>query len=238
MMKNFGVVRSLFPRRAVLNPSQCVGIFHHMPKCGGTALRLVLSQWFKLIPDYITVNQLNGRSPVETPLNLNALEDNSCICGHFESRYNHLRVRYPDVLRNKARRYFLFSFVRDPLQLSLSLYYHALKVGQLSSACSLVQYLDKQHNYMSQRIPCNAGNYRKALGRYDFIGLQEYMSLSVEKLANLLEREPVDVPVSNASPRDEQEQGLSEEVVARFKDRNALDYTIYDYVKKKHLELH
>lgn len=233
-MGRFGSVRSIFSRTVDFESMAGAKVFHHMPKCGGTALQVALAEWFNLVPDYITVAQLVGEEPVAPPLDLQALEQDHCVCGHFECRYNHLRIRYPEVLRNR-RRHFLFSFVRDPLDLSFSLYYHAVKVGRLDPQFhSLLGFVDKQRNYMAKRFSCTRWNYRRVLDRYDFIGLQEEMPLSMEKLAALLGREPVRVPLRNTSPRDQQETALAEEVVLRFKARNALDYAIYDYVRTKY----
>ena len=210
-----------------------VYIFHHMPKCGGTALREGLEKWFRLKHDYISVAQLCGEEPVARVLDLRTMEKSACVCGHFECQYNHLHVRYPEVLRNR-RRYFLFSFVREPLDLAKSLYYHAIRAGRLDMRShTLTDFIDQQCNYMAQRFPCTISNYRHVLDRYQFIGLQEDMSRSIKTMAYMLGREPFQVPLRNTSPRDHQETELSEETVARFTSRNALDYTIYHYVQKR-----
>jgi len=226
-------IRAILPGWGKFEPENGCYIFHHMPKCGGTALREALDQWFTLINDYISVEQLCGQEPVASPLDLQALGKDSCVCSHFEHHFNHLRVRYPEAFRNR-RHYFLFSFVREPLDLAMSLYFHAVKVGRLDpQEHSLQQFIGNQCNYMAHRFPCDKRNYRRVLGLYNFIGLLEEMPLSMEKLAQILGREPVRVPLRNTSPRDQQEAALTAEEIVRFKDRNALDYAIYDHVRTR-----
>jgi hypothetical protein len=215
------------------DPDTGMYVFHHMPKCGGTALRQVLEKWFHLKGDYISDQELYGHEPVKPPLDLQALGKNRCLCGHFEWYHNHLGVRYPEVISNR-RRYFLFSFVREPLELAMSLYFFGVKVGWLNPQTQgLQQWLETHCNYMAARFPCTSENYKEILERYNFIGLQEEMSSSMEKLATIVGREPFSVPEVNVSPRDQQETSLSEEAIARFKARNELDYAIYDYVRAK-----
>ena len=50
-----------------------VHIFHHMPKCGGTAMRKALGGWFELVMDYISVDELKGRTPIHPPVPLESL---------------------------------------------------------------------------------------------------------------------------------------------------------------------
>jgi len=220
------------------DPEHGLCIFHHMPKCGGTALRQVLAEWFFLKGDYTTDAQSFGHEPVDPPFDLQPLftpvqGKHRCLCSHFECESNHLHIRYPEVFSNR-RRYFVFSFVREPLELAMSLYYFGAKVGQLDpQTYSLQRWIDEHCNYMANRFPCTHENYREVLDRYSFIGLQEEMSSSLEKLAIMLGREPFPVPQVNLSPRDQQPNGLQEEVIARFKARNALDYAIYNYARAK-----
>lgn len=218
----------------VFDPGHGLYVFHHMPKCGGTALRRVLGKWFLLKGDYISDEQCFGQAPVDPPFDLQALTGkNTCLCGHFESAQNLLPVRYPEVLSNR-RQFFLFSFVREPLELAMSLYFFGVKIGQLDAhAHSLQQWIDAHCNYMAGCFPCTSENYKEVLDRYNFIGIQEEMSSSVEKLAATLGREPLPVRQFNVSPRDQQPTGLPEEAIRRFKARNALDYAIYDYARAR-----
>lgn len=209
-------------------------IFHHIPKCGGTALRSVLDKWFVVLQDYISMEQLRGEKPLKPAHNLSKLDSRHCISSHFESKYNHLNVRYPEVFENRTK-YFIFSIVRDPFELAKSLYYFEIKAGRRDRAAqSLEEFLLQTKNYLSARFPCNEQNYKEILNRYDFIGLQEEMQATVEKLAKAAGKKSINVPMINIAERDAQEQVVSPELLARFKENNALDYAIYQFVKEKY----
>lgn len=160
-------------------------IFHHMPKCGGTAVKKALNSWFELVMDYLSLEQLRGHSPIDAPISLNALHDNQCICSHFETKRNNLFERYPDILQ-RPDDFKVFSFVRDPLDLRVSLYYYEIKVGRRNiSKQSLSEYLRTNCNYMSQRFQCSKDNYKEIIDRYMFIGIQEYLQESLDIMAVL-----------------------------------------------------
>jgi hypothetical protein len=207
-----------------------VYVFHHIPKCGGTSLMKVLRRWFILVRDYVD----------EAPLaefqlkrhDLSRLRTRHCLCGHFDIAGCYLHERYPQVVGNKEFR--LFTFVRDPLELKISLYFYERKMGR-QMAPSLIQRLFEEQNYLSRRFPCTSDNYQEVLDRYFFIGITEHLQDSLDQLADMLGKRRLKVPRLNAAERDNEYYDLSPEVISAFRAANPLDYRIYDYCLQRFL---
>lgn len=213
-----------------------VYIFHHMPKCGGTAMRKALEGWFTTIHDYITHEELRTRKIVRPPVPLADLKAKSCICSHFEIPENRLASRYPEVLRHPER-FVVFSLVRDPFALRVSLYYHEVRGGfRDPGAQSLAEYLRTGHNYMADRFGCSPDDYERVLGLYDFIGVQECLQESLDRLARLCGLAPLPLERHNVGIRDEQVQDLTDEDRRLFRENNRLDYRIYEYARRRWLD--
>ncbi len=207
-----------------------VAVFHHMPKCGGSSINDVLANWFYLVNDYRPGIKLTPRSEfyLENKIDLKRLNAKYCLCSHFEWDGNYLHQRYPKILEEK-RKYMIFTFIRDPLQLMISLYYFERKRGGNINVTLEEHLLNREPNYIANRIPCNESNYLEALDRYFFIGVTEKLQYSLDLLANRLNKKALKVPRVNRTKRDEQEHKLSKGTIERFKERNQLDYKIYNY---------
>jgi hypothetical protein len=213
--------------------SKSIQIFHHMPKCGGTAMRNALGRWFQLVMDYISVDELQGRVPMHPPVALTTLRCDQCLCGHFETPLNHVFTRYPDLMRPDSR-FRLFSLVRDPLALRISLYYFEAKKGRRDPAKqSLSDNLKSGRNYLARRFACTEDDYIEVLDRYEFIGLQERLQDSLDHLGRMFDKPPVRLPRGPESGRDDQILSLSDADRERFKEENQLDYLIYEHVKAR-----
>lgn len=208
-------------------------IFHHIPKCGGSSVKQGLKKWFKVVGDYISVDQLLGNEAVARPKDLSSLNSSYCLCGHFESKYNYLFLRYPEILNNPEH-YRLFTFLRDPLELRISLYYYEIKAGRRKKDTeSLEEYLLRSDNYLAKRFPCDKDNYQQVLDRYTFIGFQEELQQSIDQLSVLFGKPKSILTQINLSPRDTQSDNLSTDFISSFKEVNRLDYLIYNYARKK-----
>ena len=206
-------------------------IFHHIMKSGGSSVVLALYKWFKIIFDH--TEDPNGiyrdiNEYVNYKINLENVYSDSCIVAHFQFNGLLLSQRYPEaIIRNKEFR--LFTFVRDPLELVISLYYYS----KSSINTTLEKYLNEKKNYLANLFPCNDLNYKEVLDRYFFIGIVERMQESFDKLAELAGNEKVTLPFVNKSDKDEQISKLSEEFIRKYKEKNELDYRIYNYCIEK-----
>ncbi|MEM9679397.1 MAG: hypothetical protein AAF901_03655, partial [Bacteroidota bacterium] len=75
-------------------------------------------------------------------------------------------------------------------------------------------------------------NYVEFLDQYSFIGLTERMQESADKLADIMQKRKKKMPHLNTSPRTSGVQ-ISDEVKTLFRERNFLDYALYEYAEKK-----
>jgi hypothetical protein len=204
-----------------------VYIFHHIPKCAGTSMVSVLRRWFFVVKDYLRYYHPEDLPYfIRHPVNIQRLSSRHCLCGHFALPETHLHKRYPQIWQN--RDFKIFTFIRDPLEVKISLYYQEKKRGQ-REGISLERHLLERENYIAGIMDCTLDNYRDILDRYFFIGITEHLQLSMDKLAELMNKPKVKLPVLNRSPRDSQVSGLALEIIRRFKTINELDYRIYEY---------
>lgn len=212
------LARSTFIR---FSPKTPIYIFHHIPKCGGTSLLTVLENWFLTIKDYRIGETLNYPRKV----NINKLRSGHCLCGHFELDGNYLYQRYPEALNSD--KYKMFTFVRDPLDIQMSLWRYEKKKNT-NRAKSIEEHLLLRPNYLANRFPATKDNYKSVIDRYFFVGILEDYQSGIDLLAHLLGKKVQKVPWVNQTKNTEVVE-LPKSVVARFKQENALDYLIYNY---------
>jgi len=217
---------------AMFAPKNPVYIFHHIPKCGGTSVNKILDSWFLTYRDYRTGRTMNYPEKVD----LGTLRSVHCLCGHFELDGYYLHQRYPEVFLTDTNRFRVFTFIRDPLQVQLSLFRYERKSGA-SNVKSIEEHLMLRPNYIAQRFPATFDNYKEVIDRYYFVGILEYAQKSVDLLATVIGKRSIPLPFMNRThnfvmyePVDEK---LSRELVDRFRTDNALDYLIYDYCVEK-----
>lgn len=166
---------------------------------------------------------------LRTKKNLDAIGPNGVIVSHFEIDGCYLHQRYPELLTRPDVT--LFTFLRDPLELRLSLFYHEHRGTATFSAEEVEAGLAGRDNYLAERFPCDESNYEDVLGRYHFIGLQDRLQESLDLVARMLGKPRVVLPRLNA--RHCAKNAVSAECVAAFKARNALDYKIYDWARER-----
>jgi hypothetical protein len=216
---------------ARISPAKPVYVFHHIPKCGGTSMEMVLARWFVFVPDYRT----GPSSGIPARLDLHKLRSGHCLVGLYDSEGYYLYQRYPEVLTSD--RFRLITLVRDPLQVRLSLYYYGKKrkAGLYNKLNKLEDHIFSGSNYLAGRFPATLENYKEVIDRYFFVGILEQPQASLDILAHMIGKPPQKFPWENASRSHggSASDGLSEEQVARFREQNSLDYLFYDYCVQK-----
>jgi hypothetical protein len=200
-------------------------IFHHFMKCGGTTVAKSLRKWFKIIYDQLKNPQdileyKNHRYDIE---NINS---DTCLVGHYAYEGTYLFQRYPEAITEKNTLK-TFTFIKNPLSFYVSFYYYTLNKGRLN--CKLTDFFDSNKNLLAYYLPCDESNYKEILDRYFFIGITERMQESFDKLANILNKRKIRIPHLNKSDKDEQISILTKDFIEKFKEKNKLDYMIYDY---------
>jgi hypothetical protein len=220
--------------KARISPAKPVYVFHHIPKCGGTSMEKVLARWFVFVPDYRT----GWSSDIPGKKDLRKLRSGHCLVGLYDSEGYYLHQRYPEMLTSD--RFRLITLVRDPLQVRLSLYHYEkkLKVGLYNQMNKLEDHVFSGGNYLADRFPATLENYKEVIDRYFFVGILEQPQASLDVLAYMIGKPPQEFPWENAtrSHGGSASDGLSEEQVARFHEKNSLDYLVYDYCVQKFRE--
>jgi hypothetical protein len=214
---------------ARFSPVGPVYVFHHIPKCGGSSMQRVLARWFLFVPDYHS--ELSK-------VDLHRLRSAHCLAGHYDVDGYYLHQRYPEVLTSD--RFRLITFLRDPLQARLSLYRYQKKInaGLYNKVNKLEDHIFWDSNYLAGRFPATPENYKEVIDRYFFVGILEQAQASLDLLAHMIRKPTQKFPWENATrgglgtASDE----LSDELVARFRAQNSLDYLIYDYSVQKFRE--
>ena len=150
--------------------------FHHIPRCGGTSFRHCLKKHYNVYNDY----RIGWSMKYLNKINLNKLSQQDCVVGHFEMEIASLFIRYPNLFLDKN--YFIFSIVRDPLDLAISNYYYRKQMNQFVND-SLEDYLCSAENFLSKVFNVNEKNYKPILERYDYIGIYENLNVVNQHLS-------------------------------------------------------
>ncbi len=219
-------------------------VFHHIIKCGGSTVFNHLNKWFQVESDYrsyITPDEFLLFKDVNTynkyKLNTENFTSDMCMVSHFDTMETYIHLRYPEVIQEKNK-FKLFTFVREPLDLRISLYYFTFK-GEDTKNLSLKDFLKSHSNLLSNQFPCDENNYKEVLDRYFFIGLVEKMQESFDKLGDLIGKKRIILSVDNKSDKDPQLEELKNDTdfVNEFRERNFLDYLVYNYSKEKYSKI-
>lgn len=208
-------------------------VFHHIHKTAGTSLENILSKWYILQRDY----DLSNVIPLDKLRNCN------CKSGHYGYHDIHLTSLFPSVL--DSRNYKVFTFIRDPLNRTISHYYHWKNAGfdgfknidldTFLRGHSSEKYInDIASNWMARVLNVSKYNYREVLDNYFFIGLFEELQYSCDLLADKLNKKQYSLP-NKRMGRYEKDK-ISQATMTVFKNRNKLDYDIYEYAKKRLVE--
>ena len=205
-------------------------VFHHLPKTGGVSVRRALADWFYRIPDYryrVDPTDFESERVTPDPVDVAGMRAWDCLVGHLDEPGIYLHERYPEVLRN--RDFFLFTFVRHPLQLQLSLYSWEKKKGKDFGLHELQEELLKRPNYLAERMPCDESDWESVVRRYQFIGTTGDLQRSFDRLALCLNLVQVQMPHLNQSRSGRELPQFEDGFLDAFEKANSVDYAIYRY---------
>jgi hypothetical protein len=205
-------------------------VFHHIPKTGGSSVNRVLPCWFYRISNYpirLDPNDWTAGHKAPPRLDLSVLRANDCLAGHWAGSGDYLHEKYPEILAEP--KYRLFAFVRDPLELKLSLYFWEKRQGKDFGKRSIEDELLMRPNFLAARFPCTEDDYQSVLGRYFFIGFTESIQESFDRLAKIVGRARLPLPHVNRARADSDRVALSSDFRSEFKELNRLNYLVYDH---------
>jgi hypothetical protein len=213
-------------RRAIRfdDADEYIYVFNHIPKCGGTAVRFVLAEWYAVVADYRKdFGERETREFIETKLDLSRIRRPAFVCGHYGLDGARLNERYPEVFADP--RYRVMTFIRDPLDTAISGYFYARMLGRSISASNLDVYLTGCRTNFWKVLNCTERNYERVVQEFWFVGVTERLEESIRLLSSMLNKAYIEPPELNSTPRSETP---GEEVVRIFRENNRLDYQIYD----------
>ncbi len=202
-----------------------VYVFHHIPKCGGASITTAMRQWFRLRLDYRPPWAAGQRLDRfrNRPLRLDRINPGTVISSHFEVEGCFLHQRYPEVLTDP--RFRLITFVREPLELRLSLLRYELDHRLPGSEGLLEERLLGRRNWLAERFPLTADDMESVLDRYHFIGRMDDLQGSWDALSAWLGKPKILLRHLNRSTS--RAFPLSDELTARFRTTHALDEVVY-----------
>lgn len=206
-----------------------VYVFHHIPKTGGVSVRSALGEWFYRLVDYrprVDRTDFHSDRITRDPIDLRSVRRGDCLVGHWEAPGFYLHERYPEVLTSP--RFKVFTFVRHPLQLQLSLYHWERRQGKDFGVHELQEELLKRPNFIAERIPCPEGRVGDVLGRYFFVGITDRLQASFDALAAILKLPSVPLPHRNQSRTTSAVPDFEDGFLDEFRAANHLDYAIFE----------
>lgn len=212
-------------------------VFIHVPKCAGTSVRQVVSNWFRpnFVPHYFReakghlspLPDIDWSRPLKAPL---------CIYGHFN------RARGFGIEHRCAEASQFATILRDPFEVSVSTYHYTLRARDTWQDASriptapLVEYLRTAQSTMLNHFPAPVrwDNYKEMMDElFVFVGLAHRLDAALARLAHVLgQAAPDEVPHRNATRRDARIDP-SEMAALRsdFRARHALEYAVWDYAQ-------
>ncbi len=211
----------------------------HIPKCGGTSLINVLSKWYgtRFYQHYF--DEVNAKMPSKAPVKtfFGGYRSNLCIHGHFNrNRKFGVDDYYPEIRQ-------AITFVRDPLEIQLSVFYYNHKMMEQGKSfrdgkkreitSDIDEFLEAGTPFIKSFLPENMSleNMDHYFNDYFVhVGIMEDYQKSMDVLAEKLKKPKVQVSKENAAVRF---SNPSQSSIEKFKSRCAFEYALYDYAVKQ-----
>lgn len=188
-------------------------------------------------------NEFFNKMPRRVPLvkKYGVLRQNyqsECVHGHFDpvTDEGDLFYYYPEATQ-------MITFLRDPLEMQLSLFFYnrkrvsssnmywkGEKITHIEYEGDIDRWVEERDLYMLRFFPfnINESNYKELINQYFLhIGVTERMQKSVDILADKLGYPRQIIAKENTSKRDDYP---SEAAIKIFKEKHKLEYLIYNYV--------
>jgi hypothetical protein len=212
----------------------------HLFKTAGNSLHSILKKWFgrgfihhKYDPKSQSVvkKKTNRRSLLGRQIPV-------CIHGHFPMHADKgIQDIYPDFKQ-------CITFLREPVELQISAYFFNKKLfdsGQLYYHGEIMKefpygeldsFIENTPSYLLADIPwkLDHSNFVDIINEnFVHIGLADYFDQSISVLSKKLsKRFPSKIPIKNRTDREYSASQRSKNI---FREKNKLEYEIYEYVK-------
>lgn len=143
----------------------------------------------------------------------------------LQSSTQALLTRYPWIVANLAAP--VFTFLRDPVEQAVSLYYHERLAGR--AVGPLTDFLRTTHTFAAARALeiTRQDEVLPALQSFAFVGITDELQASADQFADRLGKPRQDVPFERVSARDEQMAALSGAERRRIESLYPLEAELY-----------
>ncbi len=216
-------------------------IYQHVPKCAGQSFREVcrgLGLDLVLEKPPGKANKALWEEFKQSKVDLASMPSDTMVCGHLIHDGIRPRERYAEEIATGHVR--IVTLLRDPMERAISAYFYRQRQGK-EVVPTVEDHLKNMKNPMAHHLGfCQFdGEIREFLETFFFVAVAEKYEPSVRVLAKLMDREPVEVPRINATPRKPYE--VSDEAREGFRKQNQIDYEMYgaavDLLAQRHREL-